>query len=178
MSTKLATFGGGCFWCTEAIFQEVKGVMKVTSGYSGGTTDYPSYTEVNKGITGHAEVVQIEYDANIILFEELLVIFMTTHNPTLLNQEKSKKAPQYRSIIFYESIREKAIIDLVISEYQLFFGKALLIEVKKYEHFFKAEEEHQEYYTLNKNSDYAITIIEPKLVKFRRRHNTKVKAIK
>lgn len=179
MSTKLATFGGGCFWCTEAIFQEVKGVMKVTSGYSGGATDYhPSYTEVNKGITGHAEVVQIEYDPTIILFEELLVIFMTTHNPTLLNQEKRNKAPQYRSIIFYESIREKAIIDLVLSEYQLFFGKTLLIEVKKYEHFFKAEEEHQEYYRLNKKSNYAITVIEPKLAKFRRRHNTKVKAIK
>lgn len=179
MCTKLATFGGGCFWCTEAIFQEVKGVVKVTSGYSGGTSDYhPSYEEISTGITGHAEVIQIEYDATVIQFEELLVIFMTTHNPTLLNQEEKDNPSQYRSIIFYENIREKAIIDLVLSEYQLLFGKSLLIEVKKYDQFFKAEEKHQEYYKLNKNSDYAITIIEPKLTKFRRRHNTKVKAVK
>ncbi|MFT5892487.1 MAG: peptide-methionine (S)-S-oxide reductase [Dokdonia sp.] len=175
MHTKLVTFGGGCFWCNEAIFQEVNGVVGVTSGYSGGTTDYhPSYVEVCSGITGHAEVIQVEYDADIILFEELLVIFMTTHNPTLLTQ---KKESQYRSIIFYENTREKAIIDLVLSEYQTFFDKPLRTEVKKYESFFKAEEEHQQYYKLNKESRYCVAVIEPKLVKFRRRHNTKVKAI-
>ncbi len=173
MHTKLVTFGGGCFWCNEAIFQEVKGVVEVTSGYSGGITDYhPSYEEVCSGITGHAEVIQIEYDADVILFEELLVVFMTIHNPTFLNQEKS----QYRSIIFYENIREKAIIDLVLSEYQTFFDKPLLTEVRKYECFFKAEKEHQQYYKLNKESRYCVAIIAPKLVKFRRRHNTKVKA--
>lgn len=176
MHTKLVTFGGGCFWCNEAIFQEVKGVVEVTSGYSGGTTEYhPSYEEVCSGTTGHAEVIQIEYDADVILFEELLVIFMTTHNPTLLNQEK--KESQYRSIIFYENTREKAIIDLVLCEYQTFFDRPIRTEVKKYTCFFKAEEEHQQYYKSNKESRYCVAVIKPKLVKFRRRHNTKVKAI-
>ncbi|MEP0266040.1 peptide-methionine (S)-S-oxide reductase MsrA [Dokdonia sp.] len=178
MHTKLVTFGGGCFWCNEAIFQEVKGVIEVTSGYSGGTTDHhPSYEEVCSGTTGHAEVIQVIYDAHVILFEELLVIFMTTHNPTLLNEEEAKQETQYRSIIFYENTREKAIIDLVLSEYQTFFDRPIRTEVKKQECFFKAEEEHQEYYKSNKESRYSIAVIEPKLVKFRRRHNTKVKSI-
>lgn len=100
--TKLATFGGGCFWCTEAIFQEVAGVINVTSGYSGGTTDdCPSYHAVCSGMTGHAEVIQVEYNPDIITFEELLVIFMTTHNPTLLNQQGADKGTQYRSIVFF-----------------------------------------------------------------------------
>lgn len=174
--TKLATFGGGCFWCTEAIFQEVQGVHTVTSGYSGGNTDdCPSYHAVCSGMTGHAEVIQVEYDPEVIHFEELLVIFMTTHNPTLLNRQGADRGTQYRSIIFYETVKEKAIVDLVIKELQPFFDKPIVTEVKRFERFFKADERHQKYYQLNKQFGYCTAVIEPKLAKFRKQYAEKLR---
>ncbi|WP_299677111.1 peptide-methionine (S)-S-oxide reductase MsrA [uncultured Dokdonia sp.] len=174
--TKFLTLGGGCFWCTEAIFQEVNGVVNVTSGYSGGTTDdCPSYQTICKGMTGHAEVIQIEYEPEIVSLEELLIIFMTTHNPTSLNQQGADKGTQYRSIIFYETQREKVIIDTVIKELQPYFEKAIVTEIKPFNRFFKAEDRHQQYYQLNKQFGYCTAIIEPKLVKFRKQYAEKLK---
>lgn len=176
--SKLATFGGGCFWCTEAIFQEVNGVLNVTSGYSGGDVDEcPSYYAVCSGMTGHAEVIQVEYDPEIIHFDEILTIFMTTHNPTALNRQGADKGTRYRSIIFYETLKEKAIIDLVINGLQNYFDKPIVTEVKRFERFFKAEERHQRYYQHNRQFGYCTTVIEPKLMKFRKRYAEKLRPV-
>ncbi len=173
---KTATFGGGCFWCTEAIFQEVAGVVSVTSGYSGGiTNDAPTYEDVCSGLTGHAEVIQIEYNPNCIYYEELLVIFMTTHNPTLLNRQGADVGTQYRSIVFFENSKEKAIIEIVFRELEPYFERQILTEVKRFEHFFKAEDRHQQYYQLNKRFGYCTAVIEPKLIEFRRQYADRLK---
>ncbi|WP_396638528.1 peptide-methionine (S)-S-oxide reductase MsrA [Maribacter sp. R77961] len=174
--TMLATFGGGCFWCTQAIFQEVRGVINVTSGYSGGNiADYPSYHAKCSGMIGHAQVVQLEYDPNVISYEELLIIFMTTHDPTLLNQQGTDIGLQYRSIIFYENVKERAIIDIVIKELQPYFDKPIVTEVKRYERFFKAEERQQQYYQLNKQYGYCTTVMEPKMAQFRKQYAERLK---
>lgn len=179
MTTKnlqIATFGGGCFWCTEAVFQEVKGVETVVSGYSGGNVPgHPTYREICSGLTGHAEVIQITFDANIISFEEILVIFMTTHDPTTLNRQGADKGTQYRSVIFYHNDQQKEISEVVIKELQNHFEDPIVTEIAAFETFYEATEDHQNYYRSNPYQGYCSFVITPKLMKLRQLHTDKLK---
>ena len=141
MTTKrleLATFGGGCFWCTEAVFQEVKGVEKVVSGYSGGNAPgKPTYREICSGLTGHAEVVQLTFDANVISYEDILVIFMTTHDPTTLNRQGADRGTQYRSVIYYHNEAQREIAEVVKKEVSPYFDNAIVTEIVLWMFFMK-----------------------------------------
>jgi len=173
---QLATIGGGCFWCTEAIFQEIKGVEKVVSGYSGGTVPgHPTYREICSGLTGHAEVIQITFDANIISFEEILIIFMTTHDPTTLNKQGADVGTQYRSVIFYHDNQQKAIAEKVIKEVSKYYDAAIVTEVSPLDVFYEAEDYHQDYYRNNKEQGYCSFVITPKLSKLRSMFSDKLK---
>ena len=135
---QIATIGGGCFWCTEAVFEEVKGVEKVVSGYSGGTVPgRPTYREICSGLTGHAEVVQVTFDADVISYQDILIIFMTTHNPTTLNQQGADRGTQYRSVIFYHNEEQKKTAKLVLNELALYFEKPIVTEITKAQTFFE-----------------------------------------
>ena len=170
-----ATFGGGCFWCTEAMFQLLKGVEKVESGYSGGKIVNPTYREVCNGTTGHAEVIQVTYDPSIISYEDLLRIHLSTHNPTTLNQQGADKGTQYRSIIFTQNPAEEIAAKKVLDEMNAYWDGKIVTEIKPFEVFYVAEADHQEYYNNNSEQGYCRVVIEPKLQKFRDLFNEKVK---
>lgn len=173
---QLATFGGGCFWCTEAVFQEVKGVEKVVSGYSGGDNlKVPTYREVCSGLSGYAEVVQITFDADIISYEELVVIFMTTHDPTSLNKQGADRGTQYRSVIYYHNKRQKEIAEVVSKEIIPYYDNPIVTEVSPLDVFYEAEEDHQDYYKNNQTQGYCSFVITPKLTKLRKLHRDKLK---
>ncbi len=173
---ELATFGGGCFWCTEAIFQEVKGVEKVVSGYTGGTVPgKPTYREICSGLTGHAEVVQLTFDSTIITYKDLVEIFMTTHDPTTLNQQGADIGTQYRSVIFNHNDRQKVIAQKVIYDLMNYFDKPIVTKIVPLEKFYEAEEYHQNYYRSNQTQGYCSFVINPKLAKLRRNHADKLK---
>ncbi|MCB0398190.1 MAG: peptide-methionine (S)-S-oxide reductase MsrA [Winogradskyella sp.] len=173
---QVATVGGGCFWCTEAVFQEVKGVENVVSGYSGGKVPgRPTYREVCSGLTGHAEVVQIIYDANVISYQDILVIFMTTHDPTTLNRQGADRGTQYRSVIFYHNEDQKNIAELVLNELSSYYDKPIVTEVSAAETFYEAEQEHQDFYKNNPDYGYCTFVIDPKLSKLRQLHSDKLK---
>ncbi len=173
---KMATVGGGCFWCTEAVFQEIKGVEKVVSGYSGGTVPgHPTYREICSGLTGHAEVVQITFDTNVISYEEILVIFMTTHDPTTLNRQGADRGTQYRSVIFYHDDTQKVIAENVVKEVAKYYEDAIVTEIAPLDVFYEAEKEHQDYYRNNQNQGYCSFVITPKLAKLRKLHAGKLK---
>ncbi len=169
------TIGGGCFWCTEAIFDEVEGVISVESGYSGGKVRNPTYREVTSGLTGHAEVVEITYDKSVISFEDLLRIHLTTHNPTTLNRQGADRGTQYRSIIFYRSEEEKKSAIEIIDEVQKSLDEMIVTELKMFEAFYKAEDYHQNYYASNPDKAYCQAVINPKLAKFRKLYQEKRK---
>lgn len=179
MTTKniqLATIGGGCFWCTEAVFQEVKGVESVVSGYSGGTVPgHPTYREICSGLTGHAEVIQVAFDANIISFEDILVIFMTTHDPTTLNRQGADRGTQYRSVIFYHDDVQKEISEAMVKELQSYYENPIVTEISPLVRFYEAEKEHQDYYRNNQSQGYCSFVITPKLSKLRQLHADKLK---
>jgi peptide methionine sulfoxide reductase msrA/msrB len=162
-----AVFGGGCFWCTEAVFQQLKGVTKVVSGYSGGTTVNPTYREVSSGKTGHAEVIEVTYIPSEISYEELIKIHLSTHNPTTVNQQGADKGSQYRSIIFYKTEEEKTTALKAIDEIQAHLDAKIVTEVVPYQQFYQAEEYHQNYYNKNPEGGYCLNVIDPKLKKFR-----------
>ena len=171
-----AILGGGCFWCTEAVFQEVKGVEKVVSGYSGGNAPgKPTYREICSGLTGHAEVIEITFDANVISFEEILVIFMTTHNPTTLNQHGADRGTQYRSVIFYQDENQKQISEEVVKQIQSYYDDKIVTEISPLAIFYEAEKEHQNYYRQNSQQGYCSFVIAPKLDKLRKLHANKLK---
>jgi peptide-methionine (S)-S-oxide reductase len=173
---QLATFGGGCFWCTEAVFQEVKGVKKVISGYSGGNAPgHPTYREICSGLTGHAEVVQITFDTDIISYEDILVIFMTTHDPTTLNRQGTDRGTQYRSVIYYHDNAQKEIADIVVKEVTDYYENKIVTEVSALDVFYNAEKEHQDYYRNNRSQGYCSFVIKPKLTKLRKLHADKLK---
>jgi peptide-methionine (S)-S-oxide reductase len=173
---QLATLGGGCFWCTEAVFQEVKGVEKVVSGYSGGNAPgHPTYREICSGLTGHAEVVQITFDANIISYEDILVIFMTTHDPTTLNRQGADVGTQYRSVIFYHNESQKEIAEVVVKEIASHYDNPIVTEVSSLYVFYEAEKEHQDYYKNNQTQGYCSFVITPKLAKLRKIHADKLR---
>ncbi|GAA4888724.1 peptide-methionine (S)-S-oxide reductase MsrA [Flaviramulus aquimarinus] len=172
---QVATFGGGCFWCTEAVFQEVKGVANVVSGYSGGhVPGHPTYREICSGLTGHAEVVQITFDTNVISYEDILVIFMTTHDPTTLNRQGADKGTQYRSVIYYHDDAQKEIAELVVKEVAPYYENTIVTEISPLDVFYEAEKEHQDYYRNNQTQGYCSFVITPKLAKLRKLHADKL----
>ncbi len=173
---KLATFGGGCFWCTEAIFLEVKGIEKVVSGYTGGTAPgKPTYREICSGLTGHAEVIQIQFDDTVISYKDLLIIFMTTHDPTTLNRQGADIGTQYRSAIFYHDKEQARIAAEVVNEMQTHYEDPIVTEITALDVFYEAEEYHQDYYRNNKLQGYCNFVITPKLNKFRKMHFDKLR---
>ena len=174
---KLATFGSGCFWCTEAIFLDVKGILKVESGYSGGTVKNPTYKQVCTGTTGHAEVIQLTYDPAIISYEELLEIFWHTHDPTTLNRQGNDVGPQYRSVIFYHDEGQRNLAEHYKSRLieEKVYDNPVVTEITPFETFYVAEDYHQNYYALNGNAPYCTFVIQPKLEKFRKVFAEKLK---
>ena len=173
---QIATFGGGCFWCTEAVFQEVKGVERVVSGYSGGSVrGRPTYREICSGLTGHAEVVQVTFDANVISYEDILVIFMTTHDPTTLNRQGADRGTQYRSVIYYHNDKQKEIAEIVISELSKHYENPIVTELSEAVTFYEAEKEHHDFYKNNPEFGYCGFVIDPKLAKLRKLHSDKLK---
>ncbi len=170
-----ATLGGGCFWCVEAIYQELKGVISVTSGYSGGIEKNPTYKEVSAGITGHAEVIQIVFDPEIVTFEEILEVFFITHDPTTLNRQGNDVGPQYRSVIYYHDDEQKAIAQKSKTEFAAeAWEDPVVTEISAFTEFYKAEDYHQNYYRDNKNQPYCVYVINPKLQKFKKKFATKL----
>lgn len=173
---KTMTIGGGCFWCTEAVFDRVKGVEKVVPGYAGGTVPgTPTYREVCRGLTGHAEVIQVSFDPEIISYKELLEIFMTTHDPTTLNRQGADVGTQYRSVIFYHDEHQKEVAESVLSEMGEVYDNRIVTELKPFEKFFPAEKEHFEYYTRNPEQAYCQYVISPKVAKLKKLYADKVK---
>ncbi|WP_299680707.1 peptide-methionine (S)-S-oxide reductase MsrA [uncultured Tenacibaculum sp.] len=176
MKTKIATVGGGCFWCTEAIFNQIKGIEKVVSGYAGGNAPgHPTYREICSGLTGHAEVIQITYHPDVISFQEILIIFMTTHDPTTLNRQGADVGTQYRSVIYYQNEEEKSIIEEVVKQVQPYFDNPIVTEVSEMPIFYAAEDYHQNYYENNKEQGYCNFVITPKLSKLRKLYADKLK---
>jgi methionine-S-sulfoxide reductase len=169
-SSEEITFGGGCFWCTESIYLEINGVKKVESGYAGGSVINPSYEEVCAGSTGHAEVVQVTFNPQIISLEKIIQIFFATHNPTTLNRQGADFGTQYRSIIFYRNKQQKMIIEKVITELKKLkaYKDPIVTEVVPFTSFYRAEDYHQKYFEQNPDQAYCRIIIKPKLEKFRK----------
>ena len=174
---QLATFGNGCFWCTEAIFQQLNGVEKVVSGYSGGKVKNPTYREVCSGLTGHAEVIQITYDPKKITFDELLEVFWKTHDPTTLNRQGADVGTQYRSAVFYHNEDQKRLA----TEYRKkldesgAFDNPIVTEVTPFTEFYPAEDYHQNYFNLNGEAPYCSFVIQPKVDKFKKVFKSKLK---
>lgn len=173
---EIATLGGGCFWCIEAIFQEVRGIIKVTSGFSGRRAlRKPSYKEVCSGLTGFAEVVKIAFDPDIITYEELLYIFMTSHDPTTLNRQGADVGSQYRSVIYYHDEIQHHIALNVLNQVSIYYPNPIVTELSAYQVFYKADDIHQNYYKNNRTKGYCSFVITPKLRKFRKMHSDKLK---
>lgn len=176
-TTEVATFGAGCFWCVEAVFEEVEGVLSVKSGYSGGASDNPTYEEICSGTSGHAEVCQIHYDPAKVSYEELLEVFWKTHDPTTLNRQGNDAGTQYRSVIFYHDDRQRAVAEkqkqaLATSGV---WEKPLVTEISPLSRFYGAEGYHQNYYERNPGQPYCISLIRPKMGKFRKVFKHKLK---
>ena len=174
---ELATFGAGCFWCVEAIFEELNGVSSVVSGYAGGSFENPSYEDVLTGKTGHAEVCQITYDPSVLTFSDLLMVFWQTHDPTTPNRQGNDIGTQYRSVIFYHTEEQKMLAEEYKRQVDLTgtWSKPLITEITAYSNFYKAEKFHQEYFELNPNAPYCKYIIQPKLDKFKEVFKDKLK---
>jgi len=174
---ELITLGGGCFWCTEAVLLEVKGVEKVVSGYSGGNAPgKPTYREICSGLTGHAEVIQLSFDPGVISLHDLLIIFMTTHDPTTLNRQGADIGTQYRSVIFYHDQNQKELAEGVLSEMSSYYEIPIVTELSPLKIFYEAEEYHQDYYRNNQSQGYCNFVITPKLAKLRKIHADKLKS--
>lgn len=175
--TETATFGGGCFWCTEAIFKSLKGVETVESGYSGGKLKNPTYKEVCTGETGYAEVIQITFNPEAITFRELLEVFWKTHDPTTLNRQGADVGTQYRSVIFWHTLEQKDVAENLMSilNKENVFGKPVVTEITAFDQFFKAENYHQNYFANNRTQGYCQFVIVPKIEKFRKIFKDKLK---
>lgn len=172
-----ATLGAGCFWCVEAVYQQLEGVVKVESGYSGGTVPDPSYEQVCTGRTGHAEVIQVTFDPAKISFEELLTVFFRTHDPTTLNKQGADVGTQYRSVIFYHSPEQKAAAEKVLKQTAAakVWDDPIVTEIAPFTAFYKAEQYHQNYYNEHSYQPYCMMVINPKLSKFRKEFSSKLK---
>jgi peptide-methionine (S)-S-oxide reductase len=175
--TDTVTFGNGCFWCTEAIFQEVEGVISVESGYSGGHVDNPTYEQVGTGVTGHAECLNIIYDPKKVTYDELLEIFWQTHDPTTPNRQGNDIGPQYRSVIFYHNQQQKEVAEKykIALDKSGAFPRPIVTTMEPFKKFFKAENYHQSYYNENGSQPYCQFVIRPKVEKFRKVFKDKLK---
>ena len=171
------TLGGGCFWCTEAVFEQLKGVEKVESGYSGGTVPNPTYQQVCSGDTGHAEVSQITFDPKVISLKVILEVFFAVHDPTMLNQQGNDVGTQYRSAIFYRNTEQKTVAKQVIKEIEAakIWNGRIVTEVEPFKEFYRAEDYHQEYFRLHGQQPYCRVVIAPKVAKFREHFRDKLK---
>ena len=178
MRLETTTLGGGCFWCLEAVYDELRGVTDVVSGYSGGHVANPSYEQVCGKMTGHAEVIQVTYDADIVSFRDILHVFFTIHDPTTLNRQGNDVGPQYRSAIFYHDDEQKRIAEEVIEELnqQKLWSAPIVTEVTAFEKFYEAEDYHQEYFARNPHQGYCQFVIAPKVAKFRKKYMEQLKA--
>ncbi len=174
---EIATLGGGCFWCIEAVFNELKGVEKVESGYSGGIIQNPTYEQICTGTTGHAEVIHFTFDPKTISFKGILQIFFSIHDPTSLNRQGADIGTQYRSVIFYHNNKQKTIAKQVIAEFTMakIFNKPIVTQVEPFKKFYKAEKYHQEYFKKNPQQPYCKFIVAPKVVKLRENYKKKLK---
>jgi peptide-methionine (S)-S-oxide reductase len=170
----IATFGGGCFWCIEAVIQRLKGIISIKSGYADGHIKNPAYREVCTGRTGHAEVIQVTFDPEIISYHDLIAIFMTSHDPTTLNQQGADKGTQYRSIILYHNEEQKAIAEQVFEAVKPLYADPIVTELKPFEVFYEAEEDHQNYYNNNQEAGYCRMVIDPKVQKLRKMYADKL----
>jgi peptide-methionine (S)-S-oxide reductase len=176
--SEIATLGGGCFWCLDAIYADLIGVEKVESGYSGGNKGNPNYQEVSSGNTGHAEVVQITFDPSLITYEDVLKIFFTFHDPTTVNRQGADVGSQYRSVILYYHESQRASAERIIDEIttEKIWSDPIVTQILPYEQFFIAEEYHQDYFKRNPNQGYCQVVIAPKVTKFRKLYTEKLKS--
>jgi peptide-methionine (S)-S-oxide reductase len=176
-SLEITTLGGGCFWCVEAVYQELQGVQSAVSGYAGGTVDNPTYYQVCSGTTGHAEVVQITFDPKIISFEDILYVFWRTHDPTTLNRQGYDVGTQYRSIILYHSEQQRAIAEQSKRDTDAsgLWPSPIITEISPFTTFYKAEDYHQNFYRDNPYQPYCLAIIDPKISKLRKELREKLK---
>jgi peptide-methionine (S)-S-oxide reductase len=174
---EVATLGGGCFWCTEAIFSQLKGVENVKPGYAGGKTENPTYEQVCSGVTGHAEVVQITFDPNMISYKEILQIFFSTHDPKTLNRQGPDIGTQYRSIILYENDKQKKTAEQVIKEIteERIWNKPIVTQLEPLKTFYKAEDYHKDYFKRHPDQTYCSRVIAPKIAKFKKLYVGKVR---
>jgi peptide-methionine (S)-S-oxide reductase len=176
---QIAVFGGGCFWCTEAVFKMMRGVTSVLPGYAGGTTANPTYREVSEGTTGHAEVVEIQYDPTLVTYESLLTVFFGSHDPTTLNQQGHDIGTQYRSVVFYTTPEQKAeamrFIDDINQSSKL--GSPVVTEVQPLEKFYVAEDYHKDYYANHTTAGYCQVVINPKLEKVQKEYASLLEVI-
>jgi peptide-methionine (S)-S-oxide reductase len=174
---EVATLGGGCFWCMEAVFNELEGVEEVESGYSGGATAYPTYEQVSTGATGHAEVVQINFDPKAISFEEILEIFFAMHDPTTLNRQGSDVGTQYRSVIFYHNDEQKATAEQVIKKIAeaKIWDSPIVTQIEPFKAFYKVEDYHKDYFKKHPRQPYCRLVITPKIAKLREHYHKKLK---
>ena len=175
--TEVATLAGGCFWCLEAVYDDLRGVQSVESGYAGGHVPDPSYEQVCMGTTGHAEVVQVTFDPQAVSFKEILEVFFTIHDPTTLNRQGADVGPQYRSAIFYHSPEQKEIAEQTIAELEAagVWDAKIVTEVTPFTEFFRAEDYHQEYFQKNPYQPYCRVVVAPKVSKFRHKYLEKLK---
>lgn len=176
-TTQVATIGGGCFWCLEAVYNELSGVQMVVSGYAGGHIDNPSYASVSSGTTDHAEVVQITFDSDVVSFKEMLEVFFTIHDPTTLNRQGYDIGTQYRSIVLYQDAEQKLVAEEVIREITEagLWDDSIITEVSPLKAFYEAEEYHQQYFDKNPYQPYCVAVVKPKVLKFRREYIAKLK---
>jgi peptide-methionine (S)-S-oxide reductase len=174
---EVATLGGGCFWCIEAAFNEIRGVSNVESGYAGGELASPTYEQVCTGTTGHAEVVQITFDPDIISFKEILEIFFIVHDPTTLNRQGVDVGSQYRSIIFYNNEKQRKVAEQVIAELDAskVWDKPIVTQVEPFKNFYKAEKYHRKYFSRHPEAAYCRVVITPKIAKLRKKYREKLK---
>ena len=176
--TEIATLGGGCFWCLEAVYQELRGVEKVESGYSGGDVPNPTYRAVCSGTTGHAEVVQVTFDPEMISYKDILEVYFTIHDPTTLNRQGADVGTQYRSVIYYHDDEQRRVAEEVISDLEAegIWKDPIVTEVTPIDEFYIAEDYHQDYFLNNGYQPYCQVIIAPKVAKFRKQHLERLKA--
>ncbi len=172
---QIATFGGGCFWCVEAVIQRLKGIESLVSGYSAGDTLNPDYRAICTGTTGHAEVVQVTFDVDQISYEALITIFMTSHDPTTLNRQGADRGTQYRSIILYHNDEQKAIAEKVLQDLKDTFSDPIVTQLAALDIFYPAEKYHQNYYNRNGTAGYCRVVIDPKIQKLKARYADKLK---
>ena len=178
-SVEIATLGGGCFWCIEAAFQEIRGVINVESGYAGGKTVSPTYEQVCTGTTGHAEVVQVTFDPKIISFKDILEVFFTAHDPTTLNRQGADVGTQYRSVIFYHNERQKKIAEQTIEKFDAakVWDNPVVTAVEPLKIFYKAEDYHRKYFDRHPEAAYCRVVIAPKIAKLRKKYREKLKKL-